>query len=95
MICNTIRDSAKKEDLLPPTLLGRVSEAAVLCTTLQTEMEERGNYLDNQYEARLKYESCVSLLSTWLDSVKYRTSDSGDGIDFLNVENELREIKVG
>lgn len=82
------------DSAVPSTLQERMSEAAFLRDSLPIELASRGAYLEEQLVLRSQYESCVCRLNGWLGESKLRLRPPSNGVDFDNVESDLREHVV-
>lgn len=89
-----LKESVNHEDGMPGSLKEMLSEAISLLTSLPTEMEERGSYLQSNLQMRLEYMSLTDKLHRWVKEAEIRLQSDKDGLDFENILNDLEEHKV-
>lgn len=89
-----LKQSVRHEEGMPGSLKEMLSEAMSLVTSLPREMEERGNYLENNMQMRLDYAALTDKLHNWAREAEIRLESNKEGLDFENIFNDLEEHKV-
>lgn len=89
-----LKQSVRHEEGMPGSLKEMLSEAMSLVTSLPREMDERGNYLENNMQMRLDYAALTDKLHSWAREAEIRLESNKEGLDFENIVNDLEEHKV-
>ncbi|XP_043492348.1 nesprin-1 [Polistes fuscatus] len=89
-----LKDSVRHEEGMPGSLKEMLSEAMSLLTSLPREMEERGNYIENNLQLRLNYAQLADKLHNWVKEAEIRLDSDKDGLDFENILSDLEEHKI-
>lgn len=89
-----LRESVRHEESMPGSLKEMLSEATSLLSSLPREMEDRGNYLENNLHMRLDYNVLYEKLHSWVREADIRLQSDKDGLDFENILSDLEEHKV-
>lgn len=89
-----LKNSIPYEEGMPGSLKEMLSEAVSLLSSLPREMEERGNYLENNMKLRLEYAALTDKLRDWVREAEIRLESDKDGLDFENILNDLEEHRV-
>ncbi|XP_029680499.1 nesprin-1 isoform X2 [Formica exsecta] len=89
-----LKQSVRHEEGMPGSLKEMLSEAMSLVTSLPREMEERGNYLENNMQMRLDYAVLTDKLHNWVREAEIRLESNKEGLDFENIFNDLEEHKI-
>ncbi|XP_012271233.1 nesprin-1 isoform X8 [Orussus abietinus] len=90
----TLKESVRHEDGMPGSLKEMLSEAVSLLSSLPRELEERGNYLDNNLHLRLDYAVLTEKLQNWVREAEIRLQSDKEGLDFENILSDLEEHKI-
>ncbi|XP_043257159.1 nesprin-1 isoform X10 [Colletes gigas] len=89
-----LKNSIPYEEGMPGSLKEMLSEAVSLLSSLPREMEERGNYLENNMKMRLEYAALTDKLRGWVREAEIRLESDKDGLDFENIHGDLEEHKI-
>uniref|UniRef100_T1JGP1 Calponin-homology (CH) domain-containing protein n=1 Tax=Strigamia maritima TaxID=126957 RepID=T1JGP1_STRMM len=81
-------------DVLPVTVHEQSSRAKALAQTLPTALREQEKYLNAALESRNEYHNCQERLAAWIELAKVKLQTTHDGIDYENINNDLKEHKV-
>ncbi|XP_054006700.1 muscle-specific protein 300 kDa isoform X2 [Hylaeus anthracinus] len=89
-----LKNSIPYEEGMPGSLKEMLSEAVSLLSSLPREMEERGNYLENNIKLRLEYAALTDKLHGWVREAEIRLESDKNGLDFENILSDLEEHKI-
>ena len=93
-----LRDEAKSEggdcDVnLPASVANILSSAAATLASMPQELADRRAYLEENRDHRLRYDGLVERLNNWVEEAQLKLRQHDSGVDFANVEDELKEHK--
>merc|ERR1719309_612887 len=88
-----INEAARKEDELPPRVFEMLSTASALIQAMPRDLEERKQYLENNKNYRLQYDSLVERLNNWVEEAQIKLRPFDSGIDFENLQVDMEEHK--
>ena len=89
-----LRDEAKSEATPMPASVAKVlSSASALLQSMPNDLADRRQYLENNKQHRLHYDSLVERLNSWVEEAQLKLRSNG-GVDFANVAGELDEHKT-
>ena len=89
-----INEAAKKEQEIPVAVFEMLSRASALIQTMPRELEERKQYLENNKNYRLQYDSLVERLNSWIEEAQIKLRPIDSGVDYENLTTDLEEHKT-
>ena len=89
-----INEVAKKEQEIPVAVFEMLSRASALIQTMPRELEERKQYLENNKNYRLQYDSLVERLNSWIEEAQIKLRPIDSGVDYENLTTDLEEHKT-
>merc|ERR1719192_1315990 len=88
-----INEAAKKEKEIPASVFEMLSTASALIQAMPRDLEERKEYLENNKNYRLQYDSLVERLNSWIEEAQIKLRPFDSGIDFENLQVDMEEHK--
>ena len=88
-----INEIAKKEHEIPANVFEMLSTASALIQAMPRDLEERKQYLENNKNFRLQYDSLVERLNNWIEEAQIKLRPLDSGVDFVNLSTDLEEHK--
>ena len=88
-----INEAAKKEHEIPASVFEMLSTASALIQAMPRELEERKEYLENNKNYRLQYDSLVERLNNWIEEAQIKLRPLDSGVDFENLKADLADHK--
>ena len=88
-----INEAAKKEQEIPASVFEMLSTASALIQAMPRDLEERKQYLENNKNYRLQYDSLVERLNNWIEEAQIKLRPLESGVDFENLKADLAEHK--
>ena len=86
-----INEVAKEEREIPPMVFEMLSTASALVQAMPKELEERKQYLENNKNYRLQYDSLVERLNNWIEEAQIKLRPIDSGIDYENLHGDLQD----
>ena len=86
-----INEAAKKEKEIPASVFEMLSTASALIQAMPRDLEERKEYLENNKNYRLQYDSLVERLNNWIEEAQIKLRPHDSGVDFENLKADLEE----
>ena len=86
-------DGAKKEQDISSSSYNLLSSVTALIQALPRELQDTKQYLDNNKNYRLQYDSLTERLNNWVEEAQIKLRPLDSGIDFDNLQTDLEEHK--
>ena len=88
-----INEAAKKETEIPSNVFEMLSTASALVQAMPRDLEDRKQYLENNKNYRLQYDSLVERLNNWVEEAQLKLRPLESGVDYENLLTDLEEHK--
>ena len=93
MKIKNINEAAKKETEIPSNVFEMLSTASALVQAMPRDLEDRKQYLENNKNYRLQYDSLVERLNNWVEEAQLKLRPLESGVDYENLLTDLEEHK--
>ena len=88
-----IRDGTSSEENLPGSVANVLNDASALLHSLPQELQSRKQYLEDNKNHRLQYDSLVERLNNWVEEAQMKLRPFDSGVDYQNIESDYEEHK--